>query len=81
MTEYRMGRRRTVTDKPLKRYEPLELLGKLHKADSTQARRVLVREAMGGLFYAWGNKRKPWKDWLTYEENMNESRTNSPSST
>jgi hypothetical protein len=72
MTEYRMGKRRTVTDKPLKRYEPLELLGKLHKADSTQARRVLVAEAMGGLFYVWGKTIKPYKAWLTYEENMNQ---------
>jgi hypothetical protein len=27
---------------------------------------------MGELFYAFGYVRKPWKDWLTYEENMNQ---------
>ena len=70
MTEYRMGKQRTVTDKPLKRYEPLELLGKLHRADNTQARQVLVSEAMGEMFYIWGKKRKPWKPYLTYLENM-----------
>lgn len=69
MTEYRMGKQRTVTDKPLKRYEPLELLGKLHRADNTQARQVLVSEAMGEMFYIFGEKRRSWRDWLTYEEN------------
>jgi hypothetical protein len=75
MTEYRMGRPRTVTDKPLKKpkpNEPLELLGRLHKAGDTKARRVLVAEAMGDMFYIWGKVRKPWKPYLTYEENMNE---------
>ena len=70
-----MGKPRTVSDKPLRvprKNEPLELLGKLHKADSTLARRVLVAEAMGGLFYMWGKTIKPWKPYLTYEENMNE---------
>lgn len=74
-TEYRMGKPRTVTDKPLKMpraNDPVYLWAKLVKADSTQARRVLVAEAMGELFYAFGVVRKPWKDWLTYEENMNE---------
>lgn len=73
MTEYRMGKPRTVTDKPLKRgkpNEPLELLSKLHKADDTETRRVLVSDAMGDLFYMWGNERKPWKPYLTYAENM-----------
>jgi hypothetical protein len=70
-----MGKPRTVTDKPLKMpraNDPVYLWAKLVKADSTQARRVLVAEAMGELFYAFGVVRKPWKDWLTYEENMNE---------
>lgn len=73
MTEYRMGKRRTINDKPLhkpKPNAPLELLGKLHKADNTEDRRVLVSEAMGGMFYIWGNERKPWKPYLTYLENM-----------
>ena len=89
MTEYRMGKPRTVTDKPLRRNEPLELLARLHKADSTQARRVLVNDAMGEMFYIWGDKRRAWRDWLTYEENFsrlfigepNESRTDNPSIT
>ena len=74
-TEYRMGRPRTVTDKPLKApraNDPVYLGAKLIKADSTQSRRVLVSEAMGEMFYVFGYVRKPWKDWLTYEENMNE---------
>lgn len=74
-TEYRMGKPRTVTDRPLKMprpNDPVYLGAKLVKADSTQARRELVSVAMGDLFYAFGFVRKPWKDWLTYEENMNE---------
>ena len=76
-TEYRMGKPKTVTDKPLKKpkpNDPLELGARLIKADSTQARRTLVSEVMGDLFYAWGYNPKPWKDYLTYEENMNESK-------
>ena len=73
-TEYRMGKPRTVTDRPLKMprpNDPVYLGAKLVKADSTQARRELVSVAMGELFYAFGFIRKPWKDWLTYEENTN----------
>lgn len=73
-TEYRMGKPKTMKDKPLKRpklNEPLELGAKLVKADSTQARRVLVSEVMTELFYVWGYERKAWKDYLTYEENVN----------
>jgi hypothetical protein len=73
-TEYRMGRPRTVTDRPLKAprpNDPVYLGAKLVKADSTQARRELVSVAMSELFYAFGFVRKPWKDYLTYEENMN----------
>jgi hypothetical protein len=65
-----MGKPRTYSDKPLKRNEPVELLSKLHKADSTKARRVLVSEAMGEIFYAFGEKRRAWRDWLDYEENF-----------
>jgi len=82
-TEYRMGKRKTSRDKPLKKVKPntpLELGARLVKADSTQARRVLVSEVMGDLFYIWGKTINPYKPWLTYEENMNESRTDSPSS-
>ena len=71
--EYIMGKPKTVTDQPLRRpkkNEPLELLGKLHKAETTKERRVLVREVMGDFFYAWGEKRRAWKPYLTYEENM-----------
>lgn len=71
--EYRMGKPKTVTDLPLrkpKKNEPLELLGKLHKAQTTKERRVLVRQVMGDFFYAWGENRKAWRGWLTYEENM-----------
>ena len=74
-TEYRMGKPRTITDKPLKKpkpNEPLELGAKLIKAEDTLARRVLVAQAMGDLFYVWGKAIKPMKPWLTYEENMNE---------
>lgn len=73
-TEYRMGKPRTVTDKPLRRpkpNDPLELGARLVKADGAQARRVLVSEVMGELFYVFGNERKVWKDYLTYEENVN----------
>jgi len=76
-TEYRMGRPRTVTDKPLKATrpnDPVYVGAKLIKADSTQARRVLVSEAMGEMFYVFGFKRQAWKDYLTYEENMNETK-------
>jgi hypothetical protein len=76
-TEYRMGKPKTMKDKPLRvprPNDPLELGARLVKADSTQARRVLVSEVMGDLFYAWGNNPRPWKDYLTYEENMNESK-------
>ena len=72
-TEYRMGRPRTVTDKPLKMprpNDPVYLGAKLVKADSTQARRELV-SAVNPLFYIFGEKRQAWKDYLTYEENMN----------
>ncbi len=72
-TEYRMGKPRTVTDKPLRATrpnDPVYLGAKLVKADSTQARRVLVAEAMTDMFYIWGNERKPWKPYLSYEENM-----------
>jgi len=74
-TEYRMGKRKTVSDKPLKKVkpnDPLELGARLVKADSTQARRVLVSEVMGELFYIFGESLRPWKPYLTYEENMNE---------
>ena len=64
-----MGKPRTMSDTPLKRNAPLELLGKLHKADDTQARRVLVEQA-NPFFYAFGETLRPWKSWLTYEENM-----------
>jgi hypothetical protein len=70
-----MGKRKTSRDKPLKKVKPntpLELGARLVKADSTQARRVLVSEVMGDLFYIWGNNPKPWRDYLTYEENMNQ---------
>ena len=73
-TEYRMGKQKTVTDKPLKKpkpNDPVYLGAKLIKADGVQARRVLVSEAMGEMFYAFGEERKAWKDYLTYEENMN----------
>lgn len=72
ITEYRMGKQRTVTDKPLKQArpnDPVELSMKLKKADGAQAKRTLVGEAMGELFYAFGEKRRAWRDWLTYEEN------------
>ena len=72
-TEYRMGKPRTITDKPLKQGKanaPLELLGKLHKADDTETRRVLVREAMSELFYMFGETLRPWQPWRTYEQNM-----------
>jgi hypothetical protein len=75
-TEYRMGRPRTVTDKPLKATrpnDPVYLGAKLIKASSTNERRELVSIAMGDFFYAFGEERKAWKDWLTYEENMNET--------
>lgn len=74
-TEYRMGKPKTMRDKPLRATrinEALELSMKLSKANSTEERRVLVAEVMGELFYAWGNERKAWKDYLTYEENMNQ---------
>jgi hypothetical protein len=70
-----MGKPKTMKDKPLrisKPNEPLELGARLVKADSAQARRVLVSEVMGDLFYAWGNNPRPWKPYLTYEENMEE---------
>ena len=76
-TESRMGKQKTVTDKPLKKpkpNDPLELGARLVKADSTQARRVIVGEVMGELFYVWGEVIKPWKPYLTYEENMNEGK-------
>ena len=76
-TEYRMGKQKTVTDKPLKKpkpNDPLELGARLVKADSTQARRVIVGEVMGELFYVWGEVIKPWKPYLTYEENMTEGK-------
>lgn len=72
MTEYRMGKQRTITDKPLhkpKPNAPLELLAKLHKADDTKTRRVLVAE-VNPLFYTFGKEIKPWKPYLTYLENM-----------
>lgn len=75
-TEYRMGKPKTVTDKPLrvpKANTPLELTAKLAKADTAKARRVLVGEVMGDLFYVFGKSINPWKPYLTYEENMNES--------
>lgn len=78
-TEYRMGRQRTVNDKPLRATranDPVYLGTKLLKADSTQARRVLVSEAMGEFFYIFGEERRAWKDWLSYEENMNDNETN-----
>ena len=74
-TEYRMGKPKTVTDKPLrvpKANTPLELTAKLAKANTAQAKRVLVAQVMTELFYIWGKTLKPYKSWLTYEENMNE---------
>ena len=70
-----MGKPKTVTDKPLrvpKANTPLELTAKLAKADTAKARRVLVGEVMGDLFYVFGKSIKPMKPYLTYEENMNE---------
>jgi len=70
-TEYRMGKPRTVSDKPLKaRNVPVELSMKLAKASNTQERRELV-SAVNPLFYIFGENLTPYKDYLTYEENMN----------
>jgi len=72
-----MGKPKTVTDKPLrvpKANTPLELTAKLAKADTAKARRVLVGEVMTELFYIFGETLTPYKTWLTYEENMNESK-------
>jgi hypothetical protein len=69
-----MGRPRTVSDKPLKAKrpnDPVYLFAKLVKVSSTQERQQLVSD-VNPLFYIFGKVRKPWKDWLTYEENMNE---------
>ena len=69
-TEYRMGKRKTVSDKPLKaRNVPVELSMKLAKADSTQARRELV-SAVNPFFYIFGENLRPWKDYQTYNQNM-----------
>jgi hypothetical protein len=70
MTEYRMGKPRTVTDKPLKRNEPLELSGKLKLVETLEEKRQLVSTSMGELFYAFGEKRRAWRPWLNYEENF-----------
>ena len=78
VTEYRMGKPKTSKDKPLKTIrqnspnEPMELTAKLAKADTAQAKRELVSLDMGGLFYAFGEKRKAWQGWLSYQENMGE---------
>jgi hypothetical protein len=72
MTEYRMGKRQPVTDKPLVRKKassPVYLLAKLHTADDTKARRVLVEEVCPH-HYAFGKTLTPWRPWLTYAENM-----------
>lgn len=74
MTEYRMGKPKTVTDKPLKKpksNEPLELLAKLHKVNTTKERQALVAEA-NPFFYIFGKVLKPWKPYLSYEENTNQ---------
>lgn len=74
VTEYRMGKPRTIKDKPLKQpraNDPVELTMKLSRADTAQAKRELVTTAMGELFYAFGEKRRSWKAWLSYEENIN----------
>jgi hypothetical protein len=68
-----MGKPRTVTDKPLKMpraNDPVYLGAKLIKADSTQARRQLVSNT-NPFFYIFGENLTPYKDYLTYEENMN----------
>ena len=78
-TEYRMGKPRTVTDRPLKMprpNDPVYLGAKLVKADSTQARRELV-SAVNPFFYIFGENLTPYKDYLTYEENRNEKENNS----
>jgi len=72
-TEYRMGKRKTVTDKPLKMprpNDPVYIGAKLVKASNTQERRELVSVAMGEMFYAFGYERKAWRDYLTYNQNM-----------
>lgn len=69
-TEYRMGKPRTVTDTPLRRNQPLELLGKMAKEDSVQTKRELVSIAMSELFYMFGETLRPWQPWRTYEQNM-----------
>ena len=77
VTEYRMGKPKTSKDKPLKTIrqnspnEPMELTAKLAKANTAQAKRELVSLDMGELFYAFGEKRRAWQGWLSYEENMN----------
>jgi hypothetical protein len=74
-----MGKPRTVTDKPLKMpraNDPVYLWAKLVKAGSTQAKRELV-SAVNPFFYIFGEKLTPYKDYLTYEENMNEKESDS----
>ena len=76
ITEYRMGRQKTVKEewdmhkrKP-KPNAPVELTMKLAKADTAEQKRILVEAHMGELFYAFGDIRRAWKPWLTYMENM-----------
>ena len=40
-------------------------------AETLEEKRALVLEA-NPHHYAFGEKRRAWKPWLTYEENMNE---------
>lgn len=79
ITEYRMGKPKTVKEgqveskRPRKKYEPLELSGKLKQAEDVEEKRVIVAWEMGDLFYIFGQTRRAWKPWLSYEDNMNEA--------
>jgi hypothetical protein len=53
-----------------------EMLTLIRGTDDIKTKRVLVREGMGEMFYCFGETLKPWKPYLTYEENMEESNEN-----
>ena len=80
MTKYRMGKRMTISmianeEKKARMKKAncvLELTAKLSKAETIKDKREVIANEMGFLFYAFGKTIKPYKPWLSYEENMNE---------
>ena len=74
-TKYSMGKVMVGVGQSKKKRKDCkpEMLTLIRQADDIETKRVLVTGGMGELFYSLGETRRPWKSYLTYEQNMEES--------